>query len=111
MTATNWTETDLRAAEARLAEAQAEVDRLRAALGSALEDQERHGVSAEGRSPSAAELGRQEARRRIAMRAGKDPGATDTGTGAQADEAPRDVTAADGAAEAHRRIAARTSAR
>lgn len=101
-----WTATDLRAAEA-----QAEVDRLRAALSTALEDQDGHGVSAEGRTVSDAERGREEARRRIAQRAGRDPGATDTGTGAQADEAPaRDTTAADGRAEAQRRIAARSSA-
>ncbi|SHN62781.1 hypothetical protein SAMN05660350_01090 [Geodermatophilus obscurus] len=110
-TATDWHREDqaaaIAAAEENLRQAQAEVDRLRGKLTDAQAAKDAAGVGSE---PSAAELGRREAQRRIAQRAGKAPDAA-TGKADPADEAPRDTTAADGIAEARRRAAARTSAR
>src|SRR4051794_32143386 len=105
-TTTNWDREDQTAAiadaERRLAEAQADVDRLRAKLTDAEKAKDAAGVG--GTELTGAEAGRAEAQRRIAARSG---GQRPTNARDRDDEPQTDATAADGRAQALRRIEAR----
>jgi multidrug resistance efflux pump len=101
---TDWNDTDIRAAEARLAEAQAEVTRLKGKLADQQAAKDAAGVG--GPALSAAEEGKAEARRRIALRQAPEAArsaATDAQADNDADDVPPSSSWADGIAAARAR--------